>query len=111
MTAMPPVKAYARTVAAADEARLVKEHLDLVKRIAWHLGRWQWRRTSRDAVVQAGSLNVAAGQPARIARRLGWGDYRLELTGAGGAKTVIRFASGWGAAAKDVDAPDRESVG
>jgi uncharacterized protein YfaS (alpha-2-macroglobulin family) len=69
-------------------------------------GRWQWRRNSRDVVVQAGALNIAAGQPARIARRLGWGDYRLELTGPGGARTVTRFASGWGAAAKDVDAPD-----
>ena len=69
-------------------------------------GRWQWRRTSRDAVVQKGALNITAGQPARISRRLGWGDYRLELTGADGAKTVIRFASGWGAPAKDVEAPD-----
>jgi uncharacterized protein YfaS (alpha-2-macroglobulin family) len=69
-------------------------------------GRWQWRRTSRDAVVQKGVLNIAAGQPARIARRLGWGDYRVEVTGPGGARTVVRFASGWGAPAKDVDAPD-----
>lgn len=69
-------------------------------------GRWQWRRTSRDAVVQKGVLNIAAGQPARIARRLGWGDYRVEVTGPGGARTVTRFASGWGAPAKDVDAPD-----
>ncbi|WP_310540653.1 alpha-2-macroglobulin [Phenylobacterium sp.] len=69
-------------------------------------GRWQWRRTSRDVVVQKGALNVGSGAPARIARRLGWGDYRLELTGPGGAKSVIRFASGWGAPAKDVEAPD-----
>ncbi|HEY8003858.1 MAG TPA: alpha-2-macroglobulin [Phenylobacterium sp.] len=69
-------------------------------------GRWQWRRTSRDIVVQRGTLQVGAGSPARIARRLGWGDYRLELEGPGGAKSVIRFASGWGAPAKDVEAPD-----
>jgi len=69
-------------------------------------GRWQWRRTSRDAVIARGTMNVAAGQPARLARRLGWGDYRMELAGPGGAKTVIRFASGWGSAAKDVEAPD-----
>ena len=69
-------------------------------------GRWQWRRNSRDVVVQKGALNIAAGTPARITRRLGWGDYRLELTGPGGARTVIRFASGWGAPAKDVEAPD-----
>ncbi|WP_304186338.1 alpha-2-macroglobulin [Phenylobacterium aquaticum] len=69
-------------------------------------GRWQWRRTSRDVVVQKGSLNIAAGAPARIARKLGWGDYRLEVFGPNGAKTVTRFASGWGAPAKDVEAPD-----
>lgn len=69
-------------------------------------GRWQWRRTSRDVVVARGTINIAAGQPARLARRLGWGDYRLEMTGPGGAKSVIRFASGWGAPAKDVEAPD-----
>jgi len=69
-------------------------------------GRWQWRRTSRDVVIQRGTLNLTAATPARIARRLGWGDYRMELAGPGGAKSVIRFASGWGAPAKDVDAPD-----
>ena len=69
-------------------------------------GRWQWRRTSRDSVVQKGSVNIAGATPARLARRLGWGDYRLELTSASGARTVIRFASGWGAATKDVEAPD-----
>ncbi|WP_293901253.1 alpha-2-macroglobulin [Phenylobacterium sp.] len=69
-------------------------------------GRWQWRRTSRDVVIQKGILNIAANAPARIARRLGWGDYRLELAGPEGARSVIRFASGWGAPAKDVDAPD-----
>ncbi|WP_374346017.1 alpha-2-macroglobulin [Phenylobacterium sp.] len=69
-------------------------------------GRWQWRRTSRDVVVQKGALNVSAANPARLARRLGWGDYRLELYGPSGAKTVIRFASGWGAPAADMDAPD-----
>jgi uncharacterized protein YfaS (alpha-2-macroglobulin family) len=69
-------------------------------------GRWQWRRTSRDVVIQRGTLQIGTAAPARIARKLGWGDYRLELTGPGGAKTLIRFASGWGAPAKDVEAPD-----
>lgn len=69
-------------------------------------GRWQWRRTSRDVVVQKGSLNIGAGGAARIARRLGWGDYRVVVEGPGGAKSVIRFAAGWGAPAKDAEAPD-----
>jgi uncharacterized protein YfaS (alpha-2-macroglobulin family) len=69
-------------------------------------GRWSWRRTSRDVAVARGTLNIGAGQAGRIAKRLGWGDYRLELTSPAGARSVIRFASGWGAAAKDVEAPD-----
>lgn len=70
-------------------------------------GRWQWRRTSRDAVVARGTMNVTAGAPAKLGRRLGWGDYRLQLEDpATGAKTVIRFAAGWGAPAKDAEAPD-----
>ena len=43
-------------------------------------GRWQWRRTSRDAVVAKGAVNIGAGAPARaVQRACGWGDYRLEL--------------------------------
>ncbi|WP_370689785.1 alpha-2-macroglobulin [Phenylobacterium sp.] len=69
-------------------------------------GRWQWRRTSRDTLVDQGTVNLAAGEPARLSRRLGWGDYRIELTGPDGAASVIRFTSGWGAPAEDVEAPD-----
>lgn len=58
MTAMPPVKAYAKTVAAADEARLVKEHLELVKRIAWHLAARLPASVDVDDLVQAGVIGL-----------------------------------------------------
>ena len=58
MTAMPPVKAYAKTIAAADEARLVKEHLDLVKRIAWHLAARLPSSVDVDDLVQAGVIGL-----------------------------------------------------
>ncbi|MCC7266108.1 MAG: alpha-2-macroglobulin family protein [Caulobacteraceae bacterium] len=99
------VDAAGRRIALpAVQYRLVAENWDY----DWFQqdGRWQWRRTSRDVVVQAGALNLSPGQPARIARRLGWGDYRMELTHANGARSVIRFASGWGSPAQDVEAPD-----
>ncbi len=70
-------------------------------------GRWQWRRTSHDVVVASGVLDIAQDAAARLTRRLGWGDYRLELTGPGGARTVRRFSSGWGGSAADVEAPDQ----
>ncbi len=69
-------------------------------------GRWQWRRSSRDAIVAKAAVNIGAGQPARFSRRLGWGDYRLEIEGADGARTVTRFSAGWGSPAKEGEAPD-----
>jgi len=69
-------------------------------------GRWQWRRTSRDAVVAKATVNIGGTLPARFTRRLGWGDYRLLVEGADGSRTVTRFAAGWGSPAKDAEAPD-----
>ncbi len=70
-------------------------------------GRWSWRRTARDKTIVAGALDIGAGQPARLTRRLPWGDYRLELTDdKTGAKTVARIAPGWGEGATDAEAPD-----
>jgi uncharacterized protein YfaS (alpha-2-macroglobulin family) len=99
------VDALGRRIAAPGASyQLVAENWDY----DWFQqdGRWQWRRTSRDVVVQRGDLPVDAAKPARISRRLGWGDYRLELTGPDGARSVIRFAAGWGAPARDQEAPD-----
>ena len=91
-------------VATAAGWRIVSENWDF----EWFQqnGRWQWRRTSREVIVDAGTLAIGAGAPARLSRRLGWGDYRLELDGPGGARTVQRFSSGWGSAREDVEAPD-----
>ncbi|ATQ41112.1 alpha-2-macroglobulin family protein [Caulobacter mirabilis] len=69
-------------------------------------GRWQWRRTSRDVIVQRGALNIGAGSSAKVSRKLGWGDYRMVVEAPNGVKSVIRFAAGWGAPAKDAEAPD-----
>jgi len=69
-------------------------------------GRWQWRGTSRDVAVDKGVVNVGAGGPSRLTRRLDWGDYRLEIESPGGGRTVQRFSAGWGAPASDAEAPD-----
>lgn len=70
-------------------------------------GRWQWRRSSHDVVVARDVVAVGADAPARVNRRLGWGDYRLELTSASGARTLRRFSAGWGEPNQDVEAPDQ----
>ncbi|NEX94411.1 alpha-2-macroglobulin [Caulobacter sp. 17J65-9] len=74
-------------------------------------GRWQWRRTSRDVVVASGKIDVGAGGAAKLSRRLDFGDYRLLLEEpVSGARTVVRFAAGWGAPAKDAESPDMVRV-
>ncbi len=67
---------------------------------------WQWRRTSHDAVVAKGDAGIGAGGSFHLNKRLGWGDYRLEVVNDAGAKTVTRFSAGWGAPAKEAEAPD-----
>lgn len=70
-------------------------------------GRWSWRRTSRDKPIAKGVLALGAGAPARISKRLPWGDYRLELQDAAtGARTVVRQASGWREPTDGAEAPD-----
>ena len=105
------VDAQGRRVTAAGVTwTLVSENWDY----DWYQqdGRWQWRRNSRDVVVARGALNVAAaGAPARLSRRLPWGDYRLTLEEPRtGARTVIRLASGWGEPAEGTEAPDTARV-
>jgi uncharacterized protein YfaS (alpha-2-macroglobulin family) len=70
-------------------------------------GRWQWRRTSHDVAVAEGAVDVGSVSAARLTRRLGWGDYRLELNVPGGARTVRRFSAGFGSPSQDAEAPDQ----
>jgi uncharacterized protein YfaS (alpha-2-macroglobulin family) len=69
-------------------------------------GRWQWRRTARDSAIATGSGAISPTASLKTVKRLAWGDYRLEVTSAAGAKTVVKFAAGWGSPAKEGDAPD-----
>jgi uncharacterized protein YfaS (alpha-2-macroglobulin family) len=69
-------------------------------------GRWQWRRTSRDAVVaKARSISAPASPRASPAAWAGatiaWWSRAPD-----GAKTVTRFSPGWGSPAKEGEAPD-----
>jgi len=102
------VDAAGRRAAAGASYALIRE----VWNYDWYQqdGRWQWRRSSRDALLAKGTLPVGVGQPARLTRRLDWGDYRLELDGPGGARTVRRFSAGWGEPSEDVETPDQVRV-
>ncbi len=68
--------------------------------------RWQWRRTSNDVLIARGTGAISAGTGLAIRRALNWGDYRLEIEGPEGARTVAKFTSGWGDPGREGDAPD-----
>ena len=101
------VDAYGRRVAAPRvNYTLISENWTY----DWYQqdGRWAYHRTSHDSPIAKGVLSVGAGQPARITRRLPWGDYRLVLEDpATGARVVVRQSSGWDNDTQtDEEAPD-----
>ena len=98
----------ARPVAARLRARLVRERPDWRIVMRGNLARYEtvWR----DEPVDSVDLEVAAGAPARFARRLPFGRYRLEVSDpAGMAITSVRFRSGW-AGTEGAEVPDKVDV-
>ncbi|MBY0331286.1 MAG: alpha-2-macroglobulin family protein, partial [Acetobacteraceae bacterium] len=64
----------------------------------------------RDEAVDSAEIAVAAGTPARFARRLPFGRYRLEVADPGSlAVTSVRFRSGW-AGGESAEVPDKVDV-
>ncbi|MBS0363205.1 MAG: alpha-2-macroglobulin family protein, partial [Proteobacteria bacterium] len=104
------VDAFGRRVPAAKvHYRLITERWNY----DWfeQNGRWGWRRTSRDIPIAEGLVDISAKTGARIAKKLPWGDYRLELDEmTTGARTVIRQSSGWSEPADGVEPPDAARV-
>ncbi len=60
-------------------------------------GYWQYEPIKVTRRVADGGVDVAPGQPGRIAVPVTWGRYRLEVTSADpqGSETVVGFDSGW----------------
>ncbi len=97
-----------RAVAGTLRARLVRERPNWRIVVRGSIARWEtvWR----DEPVDAQELRVAANQPARFARSLPFGRYRLEVSDANGLGiTSIRFRSGW-AGVESAEVPDRVDV-
>ncbi|WP_443748849.1 alpha-2-macroglobulin family protein [Asticcacaulis solisilvae] len=86
------------------QVKLIAEHWDY----DWYIqdGKWNWRSTHRDVPVFTKSYDLNANTGVAIPKGLDWGDYRLEVEVPGKARTVARFASGWGSSQKGSDAPD-----
>jgi hypothetical protein len=96
----------ARPAAARGlRVRLVRERPDWRIVTSGRLARYEtvWR----DEPVDSAEISVAADAPARIARRLPFGRYRIEVSDPNGmAITSIRFRSGW-AGPESAEVPDK----
>ncbi|WP_159350259.1 alpha-2-macroglobulin family protein [Roseomonas harenae] len=89
-------------------ARLVRE------RPSWRLtvinGTARYATVWQDEPVDSAELTAAPGRPARFARRVGFGRYRLEVTQPGGMGIAsLRFRSGW-TGSDDPAVPDKVDV-
>jgi uncharacterized protein YfaS (alpha-2-macroglobulin family) len=97
-----------RAVAATLRLRLVRERPQWRIVVRARLARYETAWI--DEPVDSAELRVAPGQPARFARRLGFGRYRVEVTEPGGlAITSFRFRSGW-AGVEAAEVPDKVDV-
>jgi uncharacterized protein YfaS (alpha-2-macroglobulin family) len=72
-------------------------------------GEWRYQARVRDRLITSGTLNIAAGAPARMAQQLPFGTYRITVTDKSGAASSFRFHSGWSASSAG-DRPDRIPV-
>ncbi|WP_431267941.1 hypothetical protein [Dankookia sp. P2] len=98
----------ARPVAARLRARLVRERPDW--RVVTRAGQARYETVWRDEAVDSADLAVTAAAPARFARALPFGRYRLEVAEPGGmAITSIRFRAGW-AGGETAEVPDKVDV-
>ncbi|MGZ3305816.1 MAG: alpha-2-macroglobulin family protein, partial [Asticcacaulis sp.] len=93
-----------KTAVGGVIVRLISE----IHNYDWYVvdGKWNWRETHRDVLVSSKTVDLNANTGFTFERGLDWGDYRLEVEVPGKAKTVTRFASGWGSPAQGSDAPD-----
>ena len=74
-------------------------------------GNWGWRDVRREVPVASGEVATTAERPARIARTLGWGTYRLKVEDAGAAALAeTEFYVGWYGGTDREGAPDKVAV-
>ena len=74
-------------------------------------GGWTFHYYTTETEIARGTLDALADQPAELAHRLGWGEYRLIVSeSSSGAASGLDFAVGWATTTADSDAPDRLEV-
>jgi len=97
-----------RTLPAALQLRLVREKPDW--RVVLRGGRARYETVWTDEPVDSSAVTATADAPARFARTLPFGRYRLEAREASGmAIGSVRFRSGW-VASESAEVPDKVDV-
>lgn len=97
-----------RTLPAELSVRLVRERPDW--RIVLRGGQTRYETVWTDEPVDTATVRTTADAPARFARSLPFGRYRLEAREAGGmAIGSVRFRSGW-VASESAEVPDKVDV-
>lgn len=91
------------------------ELLKVNRRFQWYRNgsSWNYEPVISTQRVASGSLDLTAGEPARISAAVDWGSYRLEVTDPGSATTAtsVAFSAGWVSLSAQADTPDVLEVG
>jgi uncharacterized protein YfaS (alpha-2-macroglobulin family) len=106
--AIAAVRPDGQPTALKAKLRLVRERPDW--RLVMHGSLARYETVWRDEPLETSQVEIPAAAPLRLARRLDFGRYRLEVSQDGGmAATSYRFRSGW-ASSDSPDVPDRADV-
>ena len=74
-------------------------------------GGWSFHYSTVDTDIAGGTFDVGAEQPAELARKLDWGDYRMIVSDpSSGTASSIDFSVGWASSMADTEVPDRLEV-
>ena len=102
------VRPDGQPLAMKARLRLLRERPDW--RLVMHGSLARYETVWRDEPLETRDIDIAAGAPLRIARKLDFGRYRIEVSQPGGmAVTSYRFRAGW-ASSDSPDVPDRVDV-
>ncbi|MEZ5829934.1 MAG: MG2 domain-containing protein [Dongiaceae bacterium] len=89
--------------------RLVREEWDY----DWFYagGSWDYHVSIHDGSAEVGTIEAAVGGPAKLAKSVQWGNFRLEVYDpATGVASSMRFHAGWRAKPGSGESPDRLQV-
>ncbi len=93
--------------ARAARTALKWELSRLERRYQWFQedGNWRYETITGTTRVADGEVEATPEAAARIAAKVNWGEYRLEVSAVDGAATSVEFDAGWNASAP-ADTPD-----